>query len=122
MNDISRQFFALLSFLVAGSIVALLIGHAQATGQLLSAGLGGFNTLLNTIENPGAGTSSSAFGMNTGNIIGGVGNLASGVGNLVSGVGSIFNPGGGSGGDFGSGITSGSGSGAGFGGGDFSGG
>lgn len=107
MNDVSRQFFALLSFLVAGSIVALLIGHAQATGQLLSAGLGGFNTLLNTIENPGAGSSSTLGGSVTsaGNILSGVGNLAAGIGNLGSGIGS-FNSGAGSGGgDFGGGGT-----------------
>lgn len=105
MNDTSRQIFALLSFLVTGAIIALLIGHAQATGQLLVAGIGGFNTLLNTIENPGGSSSSLGSTLTDfGSALTGVGNLATGINNLTTSIGGIGGSSGGSaGGDFGGG-------------------
>jgi hypothetical protein len=48
-----------LSVLFIGvAFAALLIGHASQTGQLIQAGTGGFDTLLNTVELGGAGTTS----------------------------------------------------------------
>jgi hypothetical protein len=96
MGDTQRQIFALLSFIVGGAIVALLVGHASQTSQLLTGGLGGFNTLLNTIENPQGGsaslgtTGSTLSGIGTGlqgtaSLVTGLGNLGSAIGNLGGG-------------------------------------
>lgn len=88
MNDVTRQIFALLSFIVGGAILALLVGHAQQTTQLLQGGLGGFNTLLNTIENPqGATTGLGSTLSSIGSTLTGIGNLGAGVTNLTNSLG-----------------------------------
>lgn len=33
--------------------LALIVSHASGTSQVLGAGIGGFNQLLSTVENPG---------------------------------------------------------------------
>jgi len=55
------QFWKLLTLIVIVAFAALLVGHAQQTGTVVQAGLGGINTLLNTVENPGTASTSSSL-------------------------------------------------------------
>jgi hypothetical protein len=87
LNDATRQLFALASFIVGGAIIALLVGHATQTGQLVTASLGGFNTLINTLENPQAGTSTLGSTTLSGSTIG---STLTGIGNLTNSLSNLF--------------------------------
>ncbi len=42
--------------------LALIVSHAQGTATVLGAGIGGFNNLLSTVENPGSSGGTSSGG------------------------------------------------------------
>ena len=59
MASFSQDATEILTVLIGGSLLALLVGHAAGASSLISSGLGGFNTLLTTLENPAAPTATS---------------------------------------------------------------
>jgi hypothetical protein len=45
-----KDITGIVTLIIGVAFFALLIGHANATGSLISASAGGLNTLLNTVE------------------------------------------------------------------------
>ena len=70
-----KDFTGIVTLIIGVAFFALLIGHANATGSLISASAGGLNTLLNTVElsNTASDTpfSGSTSGLGSASIAGG---------------------------------------------------
>jgi hypothetical protein len=49
-NDFLKDITGIVTLLIGVALIALLVGHANATGSLITASTSGLNTLLNTVE------------------------------------------------------------------------
>jgi len=54
LNDLTKDIFGLLTLFVMVALVALLVGHAAATGSLVQVSGDEFNQALNTVELSGS--------------------------------------------------------------------
>jgi len=62
MGEVGRGIFGIMALFIGVAFAALLVGHASGTSQVIKAGGGVFNQLLQTVELAGG----SGFGNNYG--------------------------------------------------------
>jgi hypothetical protein len=74
-NDFLKDITGIVTLLIGVALIALLVGHANATGSLIAASTAGLNTLLNTVELTST-ASNEAYGGSSGSSSG-LGGLAS---------------------------------------------